>query len=367
MDDELDAAVSGRAWADFCDSLKAAGQLIVDHSSDDLDRLEGFRYLSRLTRGGLHSFMENGDPVWAQILPIPAQLKIGCDNPDAHYVNVNVSGRRSYRITGTRGSVNYLGIGAYSGGYGGGAARPGAQGYLEDNDPDPDRPIDIIASVEPPKSLDLGQRWLEMSPESSLIIIRNFFLDRTNESPAVLQLECLDAPDPAPGPITAADLTRGLAGASLFVHGVTRRFVGWVEDDFVHRPNTLEFLPTDDSSGGWADPNQRFRHGYWTLEPGQALVIDVPPLDAYYWNFQLNNLWEESLDYRFLKVTVNKHTASYEPDGSCRIVVADRDPGVGNWIDTAHHRHGTMGLRYNQAVDDIAPTCSVVEFTEVAR
>ena len=46
--------------------------------------------------------------------------------------------------------------------------------------------------------------------------------------------------------------------------------------------------------------------------------------------------------------------------------LADHDPGVGNWMDTAGHRHGTMGLRYNQAVADLSPTCRVVALAELA-
>jgi hypothetical protein len=36
------------------------------------------------------------------------------------------------------------------------------------------------------------------------------------------------------------------------------------------------------------------------------------------------------------------------------------DPGVDTWTDTAGRRHGGVGLRYNQVVTDIAPTCAVV-------
>jgi hypothetical protein len=63
---------------------------------------------------------------------------------------------------------------------------------------------------------------------------------------------------------------------------------------------------------------------------------------------------------------VNQHTARYERDGSVRIVVAHTDPGVGNWMDTAGHRHGTMGLRWNQATADVVPTCRVVPLADVA-
>jgi len=353
-------AVTGQAWADFCDALKAAGDLIVERSTNELDRIEGFRYLSRLARGGLTAFVENGDRVRPHILPIPFNLKIGCDNPDADYRNVGIDPTYDYRITGTRGTVNFLSIGAYSGGYGTNSATPGAQGHLTDNDPDEHRLIDIIASVTPPAALASGQQWLELSESTTVIIIRNFFLDRTRERSSDLAIECLNPPSELPGPLTATELSTGLAMSGFYVHGIVQRFYEWLVM-FRNNPNTLEFLPEDDGPGGWGDPNQLFRHGCWELPPGKAFLITVPAIDAFYWNFQLNNMWEESLDYHRFPVTVNSHTAVYEPDGSVRLVVGPVDLGWGNWISTAHHTHGTWGLRYNQVVDDIAPQIEMID------
>ena len=362
-DDIRDNAVNGKVWAEFCDNLKEAGQIILDNSTDDLDRLEGFRYLSRLTRGELGR-LENHGPAYTQILPIAHNVKIGCDNPDALYQGVAISGAFDYRIRGPRGTVNYLSLNALSGSFGLGGSPPGRQGTLAFNDPQPNEQVDVIASVAEPEELEPGQRWLRLGPETNQIVIRNFYMDRSTERPSELQIECINGPADSVPPLSAQRLTHGLARAALGVHGIARRFVEWL-DMFQERPNTLEFLPTHDQPGGWGDPTQMFRHGYWTLEPGQALVIDVPAIDVYYWNFQLNNIWEESLDYDWLQVTVNKHTAVYEPDGTARIIVADDDPGFANWIDTAHHRHGTMGLRYNQVVKDIPPVLRVMDVADL--
>jgi hypothetical protein len=43
-----------------------------------------------------------------------------------------------------------------------------------------------------------------------------------------------------------------------------------------------------------------------------------------------------------------------------RIVVAHEPVADGNWMTTDGHRHGTMGLRWNQAEYDVAPQCQVV-------
>jgi len=51
-------------------------------------------------------------------------------------------------------------------------------------------------------------------------------------------------------------------------------------------------------------------------------VIEATPPECRHWNFQLNNYWMESLDYRYFDVWVNKHMANYGKDGSICLVVA---------------------------------------------
>ncbi len=85
------------------------------------------------------------------------------------------------------------------------------------------------------------------------------------------------------------------------------------------------------------------------------------------WNFQLNNHWMESLDYRYHDIAVNHHAAHREPDGSVRITVAHEDPGPSgsNWIDTAGHHRGTMCLRWIRAEEHPVPATRVVKLGEL--
>ena len=110
-----DKVVSGQAWAEFCDALKAAGELVQERSTCDLDRVEGYRFLSRLARGGLYSSIETGNLRFPLITAMPDQVKIGSDNPDSLYLSGNIDGRLNYRISGHRGTVHYLSITAFTG------------------------------------------------------------------------------------------------------------------------------------------------------------------------------------------------------------------------------------------------------------
>jgi hypothetical protein len=117
--------------------------------------------------------------------------------------------------------------------------------------------------------------------------------------------------------------------------------------------------------GAGGDPNICYYHSYWQLGPEEALQIEVTPPECRSWNFQLDNHWMESLDYRYYRVTINKHTARYEDDGSLRIVVSHRDPGHANWIETAGHDRGTMCFRWIRADEHPEPRCRVVKVSEL--
>ncbi|MDE2972051.1 MAG: hypothetical protein OXU35_07070, partial [Acidobacteriota bacterium] len=87
--------VSGRAWDEFCDTLKAAGAAlnVPGAPRDAFNQAEGYRYLSRLTRAGLMAFVEHADPR-APVLHRVAHetVKLGSDNPDNYYQTAAIHG-----------------------------------------------------------------------------------------------------------------------------------------------------------------------------------------------------------------------------------------------------------------------------------
>ena len=354
---------SGRAWAEFCDAIRDASQFIAKGGGtlDSLDRSEGYRYLSRLVRAGLEGCVEYADPRAPELLRLCHEtIKMGADNPDNVYLSAPVHPAYEYRIRGTRGSVHYLGIGTYESGYGSSGSLPPA-GYLTlERSADPAHPVDILLSRRAREGA-----YLPLSERTRSVVVRQTFLDRGGETAASLRIERVDGPH-APEPLTATRMSRGLRGAGRFVRGCSELFASWTEN-LARTPNQLPlFEPALAAAAGGAE-DITYYHGYWLLAEHEALVIDLQPPDCDYWNFQLNNHWMESLDYRYYTIALNKHSAVAAPDGSVRLIVAHRDPGLGNWIDTCGHRRGTMCLRWVRARERPVPRTRVVALDQLAR
>ncbi len=346
-----------QAWSQFCRALEKAGEVIGGGPDTPLDRAEGYRYLARLTREMLYSCLDNADPDFPRFHELDL-VKIGADNPDNVYLSANIRGDRTYRITGKRGTIAYFSIGSKANRY----AKDGTMastGELSDADLTiaPDGTVEIIASA-----VQQGANWLPLAPDSTGLVVRQTYLDRTSEVPGSWHIEQVDGPS-EPASLTPEFLAKALQRAALSVHGTAATFAHWTQT-FMARPNELPDFGQEMFQRAGGDPEIFYLHGYWSLRPGEAWVIETDVPDCPYWNFQLDNWWMESLDHR-RRVTVNKHTAQLGPDGRLTIVVAATDPGSGNWIDTCGHSSGTALLRWLGASVHPIPKCRVVSVEEM--
>jgi hypothetical protein len=362
--------LDGTVWKNFCRQLEAAGETILRSSTPDdaFHRAEGIRYLTRLLRAGLEGQIESSDPCYPRFYQLSNDtIKIGNDNPDNIYHNCNISGRYDYRITGNRGTVPYLSFGTKGGGYEV-KAEMWPTGQIDSRSMEfaPDGSFEILVSREKKPG-----NWLPMTDETVTMIVRQTFDLRDQEIPATYQIECLN-PDKgeAGDKLDPLSIEPALERAVSFVSQTANLFINWME---IYEANHLNELPADDQercqrAGG--DANIHYLQSYWKLAPDEALLIEAEriPSDGT-WNLQLSNYWCESLDYRYHRIHVNKHTAHYEPDGGLRIVIAHRDPGPGfpNWLDTCQHDRGGMLFRWIEANGDYPPVSTrVVKHAELA-
>ncbi|MFO7669183.1 MAG: DUF1214 domain-containing protein [Bacteroidales bacterium] len=354
---------SGQSWSEFCDELKAAGNVLFSPGAplDPFQQAEGTRYLSRLTRAALEAHVEYPDPSFPRLRRMVHEtIKMGADNPDNYYMNAQISGEYEYKITGKRNTIDYISFHTQNGSYGstGGLA---PCGKLDNNELvlEEDGSFEIFVTRQP-----RGKNWLKTEAKTTLIMVRQTYADRSKEVPADMEMISLSGIE-KPGPLTTRQMDDGLKAASLLVGGASMLFTRWARD-FKKHTNRLPLFDPAKSNAAGGDETIIYYHSYWKLEPDEALLIEVKPPDCDAWNFQLNNFWMESLDYRYHNICINKHSASYEPDGKVRVVVAHADPGLPNWIETADHSEGTMCWRWyriHPGSEAIEPSCSVVKIS----
>ena len=363
QDDVVARVVSGRSWEQFCDALKAAGAEVLrpETPATELDRAEGWRYLTRLTRVALEMMLEFGNPDFPVFYQASnTTLKIGGDNPDNVYWNATIAGDREYRLRGTRGTVRYLSFATKANRY----AVDGTLASTGELDApnlqvNADGTFEVIVS----KNRHSGN-WLPMSADSTMLLVRNTILDRQRETPAIMSIERIGAPA-KPQPLSAARIERALISSAAFVKGTAHTFADWVQM-FQAKPNELATIDQTMFFRAGGDPNIFYLHGYWKLQSDEALVIEVQPPQCEFWNFQLDNYWMESLVYRYAPVWVNSHTAKYNPDGSATLTIAHQNRNFSNWIDTDGHSSGSMLLRWTRAQSHPVPRCRVVKIDTAA-
>jgi len=224
--------------------------------------------------------------------------------------------------------------------------------------------IDLAGLVDRlPEPEDL----LDVSDEAPVIRLINALLaEAIRENVSDIHIERIGASG-KPHPITPKRIDEGLNTAALFVAGAPMLFAKWARG-FQKHTNKLPLFDAATSNAAGGDANIIYHHSHWKLNKDEALVIEVMPPSCDSWNFQLNNYWMESLDYRYFNICISKGNAVYRDDGSVQVIVAHHDPGLPNWIETCGHEEGTMCWRWyrlEEGAEPIEPNCTVKKLEEI--
>lgn len=365
MDEITQKVVDGTAWREFCDLLADAGEAVLAEENPDspLDRAEGYRMLTRLLRGALEAQLENGKPAHPGLVcTCHETIKIVAENPDNHYLGASLDGRYEYRIWGTRGDAKWISFNLFSGaGFGGGGPGTGATLHEEQMHVEPDGTFEVIISPN-----EQPRNWLQSEPETRSIAIRQTFLDKPGQEHAELHIERIGAGDSTPEPLSPAHLYQSLLYAGHYVKGVAQIGAQWASRQ-AQWPNEFTDEAELSETDKFKDPQIKWHQAYFDLADDEALVIEATPPACEYWMIALHNHWMETLDYVNHTITLNCHSAHVEANGRVRFVVAHRDPGVPNWLDTAGHQLGTVGVRWvGPDVADVLPQTRVVKVASLA-
>jgi hypothetical protein len=108
------------------------------------------------------------------------------------------------------------------------------------------------------------------------------------------------------------------------------------------------------------------------LADDQALVVTMDQAGSAYTGFQLIDPWMISADVTRNQVCLNNSQSIKNADGTVTYIIAPKDPGVANWLDTAGIKQGFGILRWHAAPADttaerLVRDFRVVPYSEVAR
>ena len=385
------------AWDEMIDRLGRAREALESpdlHAPPDAgprDLAEGYRYLL----GFVHSAVERaffGDPAFPYFRRSIGVLdKATIDNADAMYLSTPIDGRFSYRITGhardsrhwrgqapaPSGSIapQYVIFEAHTG-YAGDSGdlaelQPGVRGNTGRLDSselvvDDDGRFEILVAPERPAghtgNFIATQRTSRRSGTTFYaehVTVRFLFHDwEREESPELLirRLDKVGEHPPALDPVTAAAALRRVGE---IVDNQTRfwnKFYDVVLEAHGDRNGDgVSFMPRTDfnspagaslATGGGQSTNV-YAGGVYDLAADEALVVDAEVFELpAYMGFHLSNVWGESHDFANHVSSLNGTQAVRDDDGHYRYVIAHRDPGVSNWLDTTGLREGFMAMRW---------------------
>jgi hypothetical protein len=354
--DEVPAEIA--AWNAFCDSLKESGAEILRRwpQQREIDRAEGALFLAQQLAVSVERVLAALDPSFPLLRLGATDIEgWGFDGADAKYLGAPLVGSGTYRLHGTLGNARLIAVQAVSMG-------PPYEAFgslsAEGLAADADGRFEVMLSPERPEGWQ--GPWLRTDAKASDLLAREYFGDWAKELPSTMILERVDAAGPAP-PMTLARSEQLLGAMAATFAGRTPTWQPMVQQIRDDLRNTL--TPGSNTGQGLAD--NFYGNGWFDLEPGQALIVELDAPDALLWSFQLGNSWWESLDYVSRTGSLNGDQAVASSDGRYRIVIAAEDPGVPNWLDTGGHSEGAILFRYQRASNNPTPTARVVSLSEL--
>ncbi len=281
----------------------------------------------------------------------------GGDSPDFIYRIVPVEHGASYRLRGQTTcalppSVTYSLVAS-------GGAAPSTVNILDSLDMATDESGEFVITID---SSAAGPRrnHLQTKPGVDHLMVRDALGDWLEQTPNRLRVERLDTPSRAPW---SADECAQFA-ARRAVNGFYYTFY-CTQSGQGQAPNDLRAPQSSAPFGGMA--TQWGAKGNLCLEEDEAMIITSNDAGAAFRNVVLHEVFNISLNYWDRTGSLNSEQMARDEDGKYTCVVAHRDPGVHNWLDTGGLRRTIIGLRWQGfpgggATETPAYTSRVVKF-----
>lgn len=307
----------------------------------DLDALEGRRFLMRMVGASWDMMVEGGDPDRPRFEHAESPIrKMFGDNPDADYLRapLKLGPGRVYRVSGqVHDDTLYFAVLLY--GKGGRVARQlrdteikiGAEGGL------PPGQFEVFISTDPQPV-----NWLPAEPDIESVIVRQYFRDRRKELPIPLEIAYLGEIPPA-GPIEPINFAAKVDRATRMLRSTWRRTVGAYELASQAYLNRFGPVPAENL---FPTPDNLYHMCWFRFGYNQVMRVRGKLPKARYFSLCLMNVWMESYDYLRHPIILNQSQIQTDAEGNFEVLLAHKDVGHPNWLDTAGHHAGYIVARY---------------------
>jgi len=335
-------------------------------SEDDV--VGAHRALMHLLEGGLASMFES-DPAHPQFRRIVSPWrKFTGDNSDAIYFDAPVSPEYAYRVRGTMDGATYVSFSIEADTQDGSMASR-TVGAIND--------VDFEVDDESRFEIRFGgaaqqRNWLPLEAGASRITTRHYYENREPASadPArnpALEIEVIDPPPPSLQ--TDDSVATGIRRAARFVRSRTLDQLPMASGErpaFVGLTPNVFPQPVTPGDFGLAAVDAAYSMAPYVIGPDDALVMTGRWPTCRFANVCLWNRHQQTYDYTTRRVSLNRSQTRLEPDGRFRMVLAGRDPGVANWIDTEGRPFGLVFWRFMLPEGEIeTPTAEVVPLDQI--
>ena len=337
----------------FTDACHEAEELIRGASfiKTEQDLVDGLDYLAGSIRASLQM-------AWAYDKERPFFVnstnqftKMGLDNPDTVYYHAYLSSDGAYVIRGTRGTTVDLSFQLLNGDYTPSATPDGSVAF-------DDRSLDIADDG----SFEL--RLQDLPEGAAMLAVREVYDDWAAQR-GTITIERTDTVGtwPTAGLSEAVLAKRYAVAGKMLLSRINTWFV-FPEWFYLNEPVNTITAPRL-TPGGLS--SQYSSVGHYDVADDEAIVLTVPRGEAPYLGFQLGSPWYISLDYLHHQTSLNGHQSQVDPDGMIRIVVAEQNPGVANWVERLGHDRGYLQFRWQRVDEPVTegPTLAIVPMAEL--
>lgn len=340
-------SASKAAFDELIEALRAAESAFLEGPravGDELSLAEGYHNLLDIWRVAVDCYVK-GDAARPALLPIAgpgAMVKWGGDNSDADYRFAAIDPARTYRVRGEPGDSAYVSLTVY-GGPDDGRWSNRVVSVLDTTGMEmaEDGSFEVVLSAEEPPGG--AANWMKLDPDAVALVTRDYRLDPAGDRPCGWSISTDDAPT-GPPERSDAETARRLRCAANFLRDISNVFPLAYDPEKMNRIEEPFAQPL--VSYGWVASDAAYAMGAFELDDDEVLLLEGRSPDCVFWNVCLWNPFLQTYDYRTATVTLNGGQVKLEPDGSWRIAIAPRDPGLPNWLSTAGHRKGRIWFRW---------------------